>query len=73
MGILALYYLLDVMAEYHQMRVDQKLTIPVDNMAAVRTLNEDIPPGIRSHLMADIGIIQEIQQVKQNGPTVEAE
>eukprot|EP00957_Ditylum_brightwellii_P128990 9840272-Ditylum_brightwellii.AAC.1 len=46
MGILALYYLLDAMAEHHQMKVSHKLIIHVDNMAAVRTSNKYIPPGI---------------------------
>eukprot|EP00957_Ditylum_brightwellii_P179110 13644687-Ditylum_brightwellii.AAC.1 len=53
MGILTLYYLLDGMAEYQQTTVDQKLTIHVDNMAAVRTSNKDITPGIRYHLMEE--------------------
>eukprot|EP00957_Ditylum_brightwellii_P154715 11775732-Ditylum_brightwellii.AAC.1 len=65
MGILALYYLLDAMVSYQQMTLDQMLTIHVDNMAAVRTSNKDIAPGIKSHLTADIDIIQEIQQMKK--------
>ena len=73
MGILALYYLLDVMAEHHQTKVTHNLIIHVDNSAAVRTSNKDIPPGIRSHLTTNIDIIQEIQRMKQNGPLIEAE
>eukprot|EP00957_Ditylum_brightwellii_P149166 11359729-Ditylum_brightwellii.AAC.1 len=61
------------MAEHHQTKVTHNLIIHVDNMAAVRTSNKDRPTGIRSHLTADIDIIQEIQWMNQNRPTVEAE
>eukprot|EP00957_Ditylum_brightwellii_P041629 3153032-Ditylum_brightwellii.AAC.1 len=67
MEILALYYLLDAMVAYQQTMLDQTLIIHVDNMAAVRTYNKDIAPGIKSHLTADIDVVQEIQRMKKGG------
>eukprot|EP00957_Ditylum_brightwellii_P165087 12568974-Ditylum_brightwellii.AAC.1 len=73
MGILALYYLLDAMVSYQQTTLDQTLITHVDNIAAVRTSNKDIAPGIKSHLTADIDIIQEMQRMRKKGPIVKAE
>eukprot|EP00957_Ditylum_brightwellii_P203971 15337007-Ditylum_brightwellii.AAC.1 len=72
-GILTIYYLIQCIKKYSNIKITETLTSHVDNISVVAMNNQDgTYLGIAAHTCSDIDILQEIWSLKVEGLQVNA-
>eukprot|EP00957_Ditylum_brightwellii_P119328 9103343-Ditylum_brightwellii.AAC.1 len=69
-GILPALYLLQAIIKFTTTSPACAPLLLCDNIAAVKQTYNPILPGIKTHISSDFNLIQEIETIKQNIPSI---